>query len=148
MDGTYFFERKIRAQWVEMISRICLQMKIVFCFENCSDLLQCLRFFKFNSEGREFANILRSLEQFIRTFKGQYVQFLKQNIFFNLLYTYVKEYNGKIRIPIGTKNWKVDPYRSKLEKIKTQGVEFLLAMMHLVTLITIWKAISNSNQNS
>ena len=48
-----------------------------FCFQNCSELLY-KRLLKFEAEGREFANFLKSLEeeQFIRT-----VQFLKQNAF-------------------------------------------------------------------
>ena len=51
---------------------------IVFCYQNCSDLLweeNCSsdreKLFKFEAEGREFAKILRSLEQFIQTVKGQ-----------------------------------------------------------------------------
>ena len=37
---------------------------MVFCCQNCSDLL-------FEAVGREFAKFLRSLEQFIQTVKGQ-----------------------------------------------------------------------------
>ena len=52
--------------------------KWYFCYQNCSDLLwekNCSsvqeKLLKFEVEGREFANILRSLEQFIHTVKGQ-----------------------------------------------------------------------------
>ena len=51
--------------------------KMVFCYQNCSDLLweKCSsaweKLLKFETEGREFAKILRSLEQFIQTVKGQ-----------------------------------------------------------------------------
>ena len=52
--------------------------EMVFCYQNCSDLLwekNCSsdreNFLKFEAEGREFAKILRSLEQFIQTVKGQ-----------------------------------------------------------------------------
>ena len=43
---------------------------MVFCFKNClSDREKIL---KFEPEAREFAKILRSLEQFVLTAKGQY----------------------------------------------------------------------------
>ena len=51
---------------------------MVFCFENCSDLLWETivlaiekDFCKFDAEGREFAKNLRWLEQFIQTVKSQ-----------------------------------------------------------------------------
>ena len=49
---------------------------MVFCYQNCSDLLweknssDRENLLKFEAEGREFAKILRSLEQFIQTVKG------------------------------------------------------------------------------
>ena len=56
----------------------CLSHLMVFCYQNCSDLLwekKCYsdreKLLKFEAEGREFAKILRSLEQFIQTVKGQ-----------------------------------------------------------------------------
>ena len=39
---------------------------LVFCYQNCSDLL-----WEKNVLGQEFAKSLRSLEQFVRTVKGQ-----------------------------------------------------------------------------
>ena len=42
---------------------------MVFCYQNCSNDRDKL--LKFEAEGREFANFLRSLEQFIQTVKGQ-----------------------------------------------------------------------------
>ena len=55
---------------------LCHEM--VFCYQNCSDLLwekKCPsdweKLLKFEAGGREFANVLRSLEQFIETVKGQ-----------------------------------------------------------------------------
>ena len=42
---------------------------MVFCFQNCSSDQEKL--FKFEAEGREVAKLLRSLEQFIQTVKGQ-----------------------------------------------------------------------------
>ena len=55
--------------------KIC---EMVFCYQNCSDLLwekNCSndrkKLLKFETEGREFAKFLRSLEQFIQTVKGQ-----------------------------------------------------------------------------
>ena len=51
---------------------------MVFCYQNCSDLLWekivlVIKkiFWKFEAEDREFAKCLRSLEQFIQTVKGQ-----------------------------------------------------------------------------
>ena len=51
---------------------------MVFCYQNCSDLLwekivlsDREKHLKFEAEGREFAKFLRSLEQFIQTVKGQ-----------------------------------------------------------------------------
>ena len=51
---------------------------MVFCYQNCSDELwekKCSsdqeKILKFETEGREFAKILRSLEQFVQTVKGQ-----------------------------------------------------------------------------
>ena len=52
--------------------------KMVFCYQNCSDLLwekNCFsdreKNLKFEGEGQEFAKILRLLEQFIHTVIGQ-----------------------------------------------------------------------------
>ena len=44
-------------------------IKMVFCYQNCSRDRE--NFLKIEAEGREFAKILRSLEQFVRTVKGQ-----------------------------------------------------------------------------
>ena len=51
---------------------------MVFCYQNCSDLLRekkCSsggeKLLKFEAEGREFAKFLRSLKRFIQTVKGQ-----------------------------------------------------------------------------
>ena len=52
---------------------------MVFSYQNCSDLYcekkKCSsdreKLLEFEAEGREFAKILRSLEQFIPTVKGQ-----------------------------------------------------------------------------
>ena len=52
--------------------------EMVFCYQNCSDLLWekiCSsdqeKLLKFEAECQEFAKILRSLEQFIQTVNGQ-----------------------------------------------------------------------------
>ena len=44
--------------------------EMVFCFQNCSDI-NWEKLLKFEPEGREFENILRSLEQFIRALKSE-----------------------------------------------------------------------------
>ena len=50
---------------------------MVFCYQNCSDIPwdkngsgDREKLLKFEAEGREYAKILRSLEQFIQTMKG------------------------------------------------------------------------------
>ena len=73
-----------------MSSAITSYLKIktmVFCYHNCSDLLWekiVLVIKKFEAEGGEFAKILRSLEQFIQTVKGQN-NFCITECFLNLL---------------------------------------------------------------
>ena len=62
---------------------------MVFCYQNCSDLRKnCSSdreyLLKFEAEGREFAKILRSLEQFIQTVKGQNKFWYLTECFFNL----------------------------------------------------------------
>ena len=42
---------------------------MVFCYQNCS--IDREKILKFKAEGREFAKVLRSLEQFVQTVKGQ-----------------------------------------------------------------------------
>ena len=62
---------------------------MVFCYQNCSDLLAAVRkncssdqekVLKFEAEGQKFAKCLRSNEQFIQTVKGQN-NFWQQNAF-------------------------------------------------------------------
>ena len=47
-------------------------LKVVFCYQNCSDILweKIVLLLKFEAEGRELAKFLRSLEPFIQTVKG------------------------------------------------------------------------------
>ena len=42
---------------------------LTYCLLNCSSDREF--FLKFKAEGREYANFLRSLEQFVQTVKGQ-----------------------------------------------------------------------------
>ena len=72
---TCMFTLPIRDQKVRMNLAPCT---LVFCHQNCSDLLwekNCSsdqeKLLKIEAEGQEFAKILRSLEQFIQTVKGQ-----------------------------------------------------------------------------
>ena len=60
------------------LSRKLNQVILVFCYQNCSDLLwekNCSndgeKLLKFEAEGREFAKFLRSLEQLIQKVIGQ-----------------------------------------------------------------------------
>ena len=45
------------------------KVEMVFCHQNCSSDREKL--LKFKTESREFSKLLRSLEQFIQTLKGQ-----------------------------------------------------------------------------
>ena len=62
-------------QYVQM--KCTCEYVMVFCYQNCSDLLwekivsDREKLLKFEAEGREFAKFLRSLEQFIQTVKSQ-----------------------------------------------------------------------------
>ena len=60
-----------------LLERYLKQVEMVFSHQNCSDLLwekKCSsdreKLLKFEAEGREFANNLRSLDQFIKTVEG------------------------------------------------------------------------------
>ena len=55
-----------------------MKLKMVFCYQNCSDILwekkgssDPEKLLEFETEGWEFANILWSLKQLIQTVKGQ-----------------------------------------------------------------------------
>ena len=62
---TFAFLGKNRAQKWYFVTKIIL----TYCENNCSSDRE--KPLKFEAEGREFANILRSLEQFVQTLKGQ-----------------------------------------------------------------------------
>ena len=67
---------------------------MVFCYQNCSDLLweKIVLVIKknfFEAEHREFAKILRQLEQFIQTVKGQN-NFGIQNAFFTFSWKFLR----------------------------------------------------------
>ena len=55
------------------------KLVLTYCEKNCSSDGE--KHLKFEAEGREFAKIFRSLEQFIKTVKGQNI-FWQQNAFF------------------------------------------------------------------
>ena len=59
--------------------------------KNCSSDREF--FLKFEAGGQEFANILRSLKQFIQTVKGQSSNY-EQNAFPNLGCSYLINYNN------------------------------------------------------
>ena len=57
--------------------RLGTGLEMVFCFQNCDDLLwekKCSsdreKLLKFEAEGGEFSKVLKSLEKFIQTVKG------------------------------------------------------------------------------
>ena len=45
--------------------------QMVFCYQNCSELLWGKIVLAIEAEGQEFAKFLRLLDQFIQTVKGQ-----------------------------------------------------------------------------
>ena len=55
----------------ELYMNMCLitMTKMAFCYQNCSRDREKL--LQFEAEGQEFAEFLRSLEQFIQTVKDQ-----------------------------------------------------------------------------
>ena len=59
---------KIRKLTECLIPDSAFLVKLVYCFHNCFELLGEKLFL---GEGREFVKVLRSLEQFIQTVKGQ-----------------------------------------------------------------------------
>ena len=61
---------------------------MIFCYQNCSDLLSEKIVLVIEAEGRKFAKFLRSLEQFIQTVKGQNNIWL-QNAFFTCSYRFL-----------------------------------------------------------
>ena len=73
--------------------------------KNCSSDREKL--LKFEAEGREFANFLRSLEQFIQTMKGQN-NFWQQNAFLTCSWRFLI-----IAIQIGKKYWDLETYRKR-----------------------------------
>ena len=80
---------------------------MVFCYQNCSDLLwekkwssDWEKLLKYEAEGREFAKILRSLEDYSNSKRSD--QFLNQNMYF--LHLLLKDpiqsnQNGTIKMP-------------------------------------------------
>ena len=70
-------QEKINVEILQIgLAKIGLAM--VFCHQNCSDLLwekivqmTKTKLLKLDAKGREFENFLRSLQQFIQTVKGQ-----------------------------------------------------------------------------
>ena len=70
-----FEQEEIRTkEWQPDHFGLCEKSKLVFCYQNFSDLLwekncsnDCERLLKFEAEGRELAKFLISLEQFIQT---------------------------------------------------------------------------------
>ena len=77
--------------------------------KNCSSDREKL--LKFEAEGREFANFLRSLEQFIQTVKGQN-NFWQQNAFLTCSWRFLI-YNEleQLKIQIGKKYYHLETYR-------------------------------------
>ena len=62
-----------------------VSVELVFCYQNCFDLLLG----KKKAEGREFAKLLRSLEQLIQTVKGRN-NFWRQNAFLTCSWRFLR----------------------------------------------------------
>ena len=99
-------------------SRTKARAFMVFCYQNCSDLptvrKNCSsdgeKLLKFEAEGRESGNCLRSLEQFILPVKGQ-TNFYNRMLFNLFLEVSQNEYIRTIRIQIGKNNFDLETYR-------------------------------------
>ena len=84
-NSTYFIEKVDALLWwvgnrvhIPSLFLLCKQPFMVFCYQNCSNLLwdwivlvSEKKGLKFEAEGQDLAKFLRSLEQFIQTVKGQ-----------------------------------------------------------------------------
>ena len=83
--------------------------------KNCSRYREEL--LKFEAEGREFANFLRSLEQFIHTVKGQN-NIWKQNAFLTCSWRFlISNELEQIRIQMRKKYWEFRNLQKKLENV-------------------------------
>ena len=80
----HIFAHEVTANWSAIVDYCDVSKtrttpeKMVFCYQKCLGILWEnivlvieKKLLKFEAEGREFAKILRSLEQFIQTMKGQ-----------------------------------------------------------------------------
>ena len=85
--------------------------KMLFCFQNCPDVfwkkksIDQEKNLKFEAEGWEFAKILRSIEQIIRTEKCQYNFWKISKI----------QYIIAISIQMEKNNWDLEAYRKSLK---------------------------------
>ena len=82
---------------------------MVFCYQNCSELLW-EKFVLLIKKKFEFANFLRSLEQFIVTVKGQN-NFWYQNVFLTCSWRFLISNKSTIRSHIGKKYWDLETCR-------------------------------------
>ena len=74
----YFFNKKIIAFTYKKMDCKSPTISLVFCYQNCSDLLWEKiviviekKLLKFEAESWEFSKFLRSLEQLMQAVKGQ-----------------------------------------------------------------------------
>ena len=92
---------------------------------------------KFETEGREFAKILRSLEQFVRTVKGQNI-FWYQNAFLNCPWSFVR-YNKseqlefKLEKTLGFRNMQETLEKNRIFNEGTQKISSVRGL-HFVDL--------------
>ena len=77
----------------------CTRGEMVFCCQNCSSDREKL--LKIEAEGREFANFLRSVEQFIQAVNGQN-SFWKQNAFLTCSWRFLMSHKlERLKIKLG-----------------------------------------------
>ena len=82
---------------------------MVFCYQNCSSDREKL--LKFEAEGQEFGNFLRSLKQFIQTVKGQN-NFCKHNTFLTCSWRFLRSNKlEQLEFKLEKKCWDVETCR-------------------------------------
>jgi hypothetical protein len=82
---------------------------MVLCYQNCSDLLWEKKCSSDQDQGLEFANFLRSLEQFIQTVKGQNNVFLTEYLILTCSWRFLRSNRlEQLEFKLERKNWDLE----------------------------------------
>ena len=108
---------------------------LVFCFQNCSDLLWEKKWVRKTFEIRSWRPKICKCFEITRTIYSKSEpseQFLKQNYFLTYLWSFLRT----IRIPIGQNNWGLILFRNKHEKL--ENLFLLLIIFNWNIMITLY----------